>query len=100
MTFPFRGIVSERPYPETGLTTARWAKEVGVELVTFGELMLTQTGVVIPALFGVTERISDEYPHVVQYQGIRYLEDGHTRVVRAALSRGLRAMPMRVCRRG
>jgi hypothetical protein len=85
-----------RPYPETGLTTTRWQAEVGTELVPFVDLWLTQPGVDILALFGYSRRISDRYPHVVRWQGLNLLEDGHCRVVRTALTRQATAMTMRV----
>lgn len=96
MRFPFAGVVNPRPYPPTGLTTARWAAEVPVETVRFADLWLTQAGVNVPALFGLTDRVSDVYPHVVRWQTMRLLEDGHHRVVRAALRHGLTEAPMRV----
>lgn len=96
--FPFAGIINPRPYPPTGLTTARWAAEVPTELVAFTDLWLTQPHVDVLALFGHTSRISDGYPHVVEWQGIRLVEDGHCRVVRAALTTPVTAMTMRVFR--
>lgn len=84
MTFPFAGIVTTRPYPPTGLTTARWATEVPAETVRLADLWLTQRGVHIAALFGHTDRVSDRYPHVVAWRDRLFLEDGHTRAVRAA----------------
>ncbi len=95
-SFPFAGLISERPYPPTGLTTARWAAEVPVRVVQFRDLWLTQAGVNIPALFGLTDRTSDVYPHVVQWQQMKLLEDGHHRVVRVALCHGITEAPMRV----
>lgn len=98
MIWPFAGVMADRPYPPTGLTTARWRAEVPTELVPFAGLWLTQTGVDILALFGYSTRlrVSDEYPHVVDWQGVRLLEDGHCRVVRAALTSPVTAMTMRV----
>jgi hypothetical protein len=96
VTFPFAGVVTPRPYPPTGLTTARWAAEVPTALVAFADLWLTQDHANIPALFGHTDRVSDTYPHVVEWAGIRFLEDGHHRVVRTALTSPLTAMTMRV----
>lgn len=85
MSLPFKGISAGRPYPPTGLTTARWIAEVPVEVVPLARLYLTQPGVDIAALFGLSEHISDRYPHVVAWDGELYLEDGHTRVVRVAM---------------
>ncbi len=96
--FPFAGVDSKRPYPPTGLTTARWVAEVPTENVAFADLWLTQRQADIPALFGITDRVSDDYPHVVEWPGIRYVEDGHNRVVRAALCDQATTLPMRVYR--
>lgn len=97
MSFPFAGIVTERPYPPTGLTSARWLNEVRIEPVEFAELYLTQNGVRISPLFGVEpHESSDLFPHVVQWNGKRYLENGHHRVTRAALVYNFVAMLMRV----
>lgn len=99
---PFRGIDTTRPYPPTGLSTARWVQEVDVEPVLFSTLVLTQTGVRIAPLFAGPadlNRRHDELPHVVDFNGTRYLEDGHHRVVRAAVA-GSTGMLMRVFRVG
>lgn len=93
---PFAGIIDHRPYPPTGLTTKRWAGEVPPRDVNFADVFLTQPGVRVGPLFGVTDRVSDSYPHVVYWRGFLYLEDGHHRVVRAAMSRTRQAMTMRV----
>jgi hypothetical protein len=95
-TFPFRDIVTDRPYPPTGLTTARWAAEVKPVVVRLETLILTQDGVRIGPLFGVLDRESDAFPHAVDHHGQLYLEDGHHRVVRAALRDRIRTMWMRV----
>jgi hypothetical protein len=96
--WPFAGVMTARPYPPTGLTTARWSAEVPTELVVFADLWLTQEHVNSRALWGHTIRVSDTYPHVVQWRGVRLLEDGHNRVVRAALTSSVTAMTMRVFR--
>lgn len=94
--FPFAGVVAERPYPPTGLTTARWAAEVPARNVEFTDLWLTQPGVNVLALFGLSDRISDQFPHVVTWQGLHFLEDGHNRLVRAALCLKATAATVRV----
>lgn len=96
VAFPFRGVVCNRPYPPTGLTTARWAAEVPVAEVDLSRVWLTQGGVNIAALFGHTIRESDEHPHVVVWRGELYLEDGHHRAVRAALRSTVTHMTARV----
>lgn len=98
MTLPFRGFAPHRPYPATGLTTARWAAEVDVQPVPVRRLWLTQRGVQVAALFGVLDRDSDIYPHVVAHDGELYLEDGHHRVVREVLMYGHTVIQARVYR--
>jgi hypothetical protein len=113
MTLPFRGFAPDRPYPQTGLSTVLW-REVAPQLVRINNLWMTQSGVLIGALFGVREcpncvagfdcengkyHSTDAYPHVVAHEGELYLEDGHTRVVREVLRFGTTEMFMRVYRR-
>lgn len=94
---PFAGIRSGRPWSATGLTTARWIGEVPVFEVALADLWLTQEHLDTAALFGRLDEAAswDPLPHVVTWRGTRYLEDGHHRVVRAALV-GATAMWMRV----
>jgi hypothetical protein len=91
---PFAGIACERPYPVTGLTSERWIAEVPLFNMLFDELILTQDGVYFEKLFYIGP-MQDPYPHVVFYQGKFFLEDGHSRVCRAALQ-GADYMLMRV----
>lgn len=93
---PFAGFATARPWPVTGLTTRLWVDTVDVRMVTFDRLHLGQDHLDIPGLFGFTRRTdADVYPHVVVWRDTWYLEDGHHRVVRAALQGG-KALPMRV----
>ncbi len=95
MSFPFAGFGLHRPYPTTGMTTARWATEVDPVWIPFSTIILTQDGVNVLPLFGITDRQSDLYPHVVRYRQHHFLEDGHHRVIRAAIT-GETGMLMRV----
>lgn len=92
---PFAGIYLDRPYPPTGLTTARWIAEVPTAGVAFDALWLTQGHVYTTALFDPPEQVPDALPHVVVWRGVLLLEDGHNRVVRRALN-GAVTMRMRV----
>jgi len=85
--FPFAGIVPDRPYPPTGLNTARWRQEVPPTIVLFRGLWLTQSGVDVMSLFGVpAEHTADDpVPHVVFHNGRYYVEDGHSRIIRLAM---------------
>lgn len=93
---PFAGIACDRPYPVSGLNTQLWEDTVPVQYVEFGELTLTQDGVYFAKLFG-SQRAVDRFPHVVAYEGRKFLEDGHHRVLRAVLQ-GADGMLMRVFR--
>jgi hypothetical protein len=88
-------FLSERPYPETGITTSDW-KKIKPTFLYLEDLVLTQQGVYLePLLNGATRSESDECPHVVHWNGSYYLEDGHTRVARCRIL-GLRMMMFRV----
>jgi hypothetical protein len=52
---PFAALIPDRPWPPTGLTTARWIAEVPVLDVRLDELHLTQQHVNVAALFGHTD---------------------------------------------
>lgn len=95
---PFAAIITWRPYPDTGLTTARWQAEIPVQDVPFAALTLTQDHLHIRALLGHSDPrgSTDAYPHAVRWVGRLYLEDGAHRAVRAALLSGRPSMPMRV----
>ena len=97
LRLPFKRILTDRPYPPTGLTTTRWKSEVDTMPVYLADLILTQNGVRIAPLWGIADEHAnaDPIPHVVAYKGELYLEDGHHRVVREALA-GTRVMRMRV----
>ena len=93
---PFRGVISGRPYPSTGLTGEQWIGDVPVCPVAFAELVIvlrhrSLTDAEILAA-------CDPTPHVVEYANRRYLECGHYRTVRAGLLAGLSSLPMRVYR--
>ena len=81
----FAGISEDRPWPPTGLTSAKW---LGKPVVSFkiADLVVTQPGVLFDALMREPTPVGgDEYPHVVMWNGTQYLEDGHHRVMRALL---------------
>lgn len=83
-----KGVISrEEVAPFTvGMTTAKW-KQLDTELVRISDLWATQPGVYFEALINPKPPIGgDDYPHVVVHGGEAYLEDGHTRVTRAALA--------------
>ena len=85
----FKAIISRdngEPWGNTGMNTSKWFDQP-VQTFSISDLIATQPGVLLHAL--ATEyqtRSRDQYPHVIQWQGNTYLEDGHHRVVRAALN--------------
>lgn len=94
--FPFRGIVDRARIPSTeGMTAERWGN-IAPQEVRFAHLFLTQSHVNVLAIYGVSDRITDAYPHVVADHTGMYLENGHNRVLRAALTGLTDRMNMRV----
>ena len=101
---PFRSVISRdsgTPWPDMGMTTDRWMAEVKPTIVAIADLIATQPSVVLSALHvdytrpGGEPWAKDALPHVVQWRGSLYLEDGHHRAVRALL-RGETTMEARV----
>lgn len=82
----FRGVAA-RDWPPTGLTTARWMAEVPAMVVTIANLWATQEHLHTHALtphhqpYGI-----DPLPHVIRWRGHDYVEDGHHRITRAAMT--------------
>jgi hypothetical protein len=85
----FAGIISRDhgcPWPDTGMTSTQWLTVPASE-VTIAELTATQPGLLLQALTGEPNPIGgDPTPHVIQWDGNLYLEDGHHRAARAALA--------------
>lgn len=73
------------PWGKTGMTSAKW-RNVPSQTVFIADLTATQPGVLFAGLIEDREpEGGDPYPHVVKWGGRLYLEDGHHRVMRAAL---------------
>ena len=84
----FKAIISHEgaPYPLTGLTTQRWIDEVPLETVVISDLIAMQDGVKFAYLnLEPSKYRKDPFPHVVRFNTLLYLEDGHHRVVTHAL---------------
>ncbi len=79
-------IAEGRPYPPTGLTTARW-REIRPEWISWCDVTTTQRHVSIEAMLGMLDGTgsTDDRPHAVEHEGRLYLEDGHNRMVRDLL---------------
>lgn len=92
----FKGVDPTRPWPSTGMTTAKWM-ELPVFPTYIPVLIATQDGVYFKNLLSdePSEYVIDPYPHVIFWRGEFYLEDGHSRVMRAIL-RGLSTIQARV----
>jgi len=87
---PFAGIISRdggEPWGPTGMTTAKWM-HVPTQTLPINELYATQPGVLLHALTADAPAPvgGDPLPHVIAWRGTGYLEDGHHRVMRAALA--------------
>lgn len=84
----FKAIISRdngEPWGQTGMSTTKWLNIPAKEL-PIAELIATQPGVLLHALTGDAAPVGgDTLPHVIKWQGETYLEDGHHRVVRAAI---------------
>lgn len=95
----FAGVISRdqgEPWGPTGMTSARWLTVLPYEL-PIEALTATQPGVLFHALTDSAPAPvgGDELPHVIAWRRELYLEDGHHRVMRAAL-RGERTVTARV----
>jgi hypothetical protein len=67
------------------MTTARWLT-VPTQRVCIADLIATQPGIYFHGLTSPSPVGGDRYPHVIDWQGRLYLEDGHHRTTRAALN--------------
>lgn len=75
----------DRDWPDQGMTTDLW-RAIEPCPVEIDQLHPTQPGVLFAAICNPRIRDGgDTLPHVVEWRGDLYLEDGHHRVVRAAL---------------
>jgi hypothetical protein len=90
-TFP--GI-TKRPYDQARLADVDWRGINPIE-VWFRGLWLTQDKLTIAAMLSLDSFSTDPYPRAVLVDGRAFLEDGHHRVIREALSNA-RSMSMRV----
>lgn len=83
----FAGIAADRPWPATGLTTAGWLR-IRPQEIEIGLLWASQPGILLePLLTRSPSSVSgDPIPHVVAWRGKLYCEDGHHRLVRAAIN--------------
>jgi Arc/MetJ family transcription regulator len=85
----FKAVGEGRPYPEHRLSSGDWAK-VPPRQVRLDQLITTKAGLDLHCLLAEDSTFySDLFPHVVQWRGQLYLEDGLHRALRAALQQRL-----------
>lgn len=81
----FKAVGDGRPYPEHGLTQRDWAN-IPPRQILLSELVTTKRELDLQSLLAKDSTFyGDLFPHVVQWQGSYYLEDGLHRALRAAL---------------
>ena len=82
----FRAVRDGRPYPEHNLTLKQWA-EIPPRPLRLDQLITTKRELALDKLLAEDSTFyGDLFPHVVQWNGGLYLEDGLHRALRAALS--------------
>ncbi len=81
----FKAVRDGRPYPEHGLSMKEWAA-IPPRPVRLDQLITTKRELALDRLLAEDSTFyGDLFPHVVQYDGGLYLEDGLHRALRAAL---------------
>jgi Arc/MetJ family transcription regulator len=81
----FKAVRDGRPYPEHELTMKEWA-EIPPRPVRLDQLVTTKRELALDRLLAEDSTFyGDLFPHVVQWEGGLYLEDGLHRALRAAL---------------
>lgn len=81
----FRAVREGRPYPDHGLTTREWAA-IPPRPVRLDQLTTVKRHLALDRLLAEDSTFyGDLFPHVVQWRGDLYLEDGLHRALRAAL---------------
>ncbi|MDQ0680165.1 Arc/MetJ family transcription regulator [Arthrobacter pascens] len=82
----FKAVGEGRPYPDHGYNTPKEWASLPPRPVRLDELVTTKRTLDLEALLAEDSTFfGDLFPHVVQYQGTLYLEDGLHRAVRTAL---------------
>ncbi|MFI0354334.1 type II toxin-antitoxin system VapB family antitoxin [Actinomadura sp. 9N407] len=81
----FKAVGDGRPYPDHGMTSREWAK-IPPRQVRLDELISTKRELDLQSLLAKDSTFyGDLFPHVVQWRGELYLEDGLHRALRSAL---------------
>ena len=81
----FKGVRDGAPYPDHHTTLKDWA-EIPPRPIRLADLITTKRELALDKLLAEDSTFyGDLFPHVVEYQGSLYLEDGLHRALRAAL---------------
>lgn len=81
----FKRVGDERPYPSHGYVPKQWAT-IAPSPVLLADLVTTKRTLDLDQLLEEDSTFyGDLFPHVIEWQGEMYLEDGLHRAVRAAL---------------
>ena len=81
----FKGVMDGKPYPDHGLSLRDWSK-IPPRQVRLDEIVTTTKVLELDRLLSEDSTFyGDLFPHVVEYHGALYLEDGLHRALRAAL---------------
>ena len=82
----FKRIGNGRPYPDHGRESTRQWADVAPRPVRLDQLVTTKQQLDLETLLAEDSTFyGDLFPHVVQWEGVLYLEDGLHRALRAAL---------------
>jgi Arc/MetJ family transcription regulator len=81
----FKAVRDGKPYPEHGLSLREWAR-IPPRQVRLDQLITTKRELALDRLLAEDSTFyGDLFPHVVEFDGALYLEDGLHRALRAAL---------------
>lgn len=81
----FKAVRDGKPYPDTGMSVKQWA-DVPPRPVRLDQLITTKRELALDRLLAEDSTFyGDLFPHVVEWSGGLYLEDGLHRALRAAL---------------
>ena len=81
----FKGVRDGKPYPDHGLASRDWAK-IPPRQFRLDQLTTVTTVLALDKLLSEDSTFyGDLFAHIVQYEGVLYLEDGLHRAVRSAL---------------
>ena len=81
----FKEVQDGKPYPEHGMTPKQWAA-IPPRPVRLDQLVTTKRELALDRLLADDSTFyGDLFPHVVEWEGKLYLEDGVHRALRAAL---------------